>query len=54
MKKQFTKYFSIIALAVYAAAVFMIADGCYWIGIVFICAGTSLMAAGADKMKRKL
>ena len=49
MKKQFTKYFPVIYLAIFAAAVYMIADGSYWIGIILIGAGTSLMAAMSEK-----
>ena len=47
MKEQFVKWMPVIALACFAAAVFMIAAGHFWNGIVFIGAGTSLSSAAA-------
>ena len=52
MKEQFIKWMPVIALASFAAAVFLIADGYYWHGIAFVGAGTSLSSAAAIyKMK---
>ena len=45
MKEQFVKWMPFLALALFAAAVFMIADGHFWIGIVFIGAGSSVYSA---------
>ena len=45
MKEQFVKWMPVLALACFAAAVFLIADGHFWNGIVFIGAGTSLSSA---------
>ncbi len=52
MKEQFVKWMPVIALACFVAAVFMIADGHFWNGIVFIGAGTSLFSA-ATIFKKK-
>ena len=52
MKEQFVKWMPVIALACFAAAVFMIADGYYWPGIVFIAAGASLSSAAAVYKKK--
>ena len=52
MKEQFVKWMPVIALACFVAAVFMIADGHFWNGIVFIGAGTSLFPA-ATIFKKK-
>ena len=41
MKEQFVKWMPVLALACFAAAVFLIADGHFWNGIVFIGAGAS-------------
>ncbi len=49
MKKQYSKWLNVLAIASYAAAVFMITEKNYWIGIVFIALGASLMAVGAKK-----
>ena len=49
MKKQYSKWLNVLAIASYAAAVFMITEKNYWIGIVFIGLGASLMAVGAKK-----
>ncbi|MBQ6361517.1 MAG: hypothetical protein IJJ25_10305 [Lachnospiraceae bacterium] len=53
MKEQLIKWMPVIALACFAAAVFMIADGYFWPGIVFIGAGTSLSSATAVYKKKK-
>ena len=47
MSEQFVKWMPVIALAFFVAAVFMIADGHFWNGIVFIGAGASLSSAAA-------
>ena len=52
MKEQFVKWMPVIALAFFAAAVFMIADGHFWNGIVFIGAGASLSSAAAVYKKK--
>ena len=52
MKEQFVKWMPVLALACFAAAVFLIADGHFWNGIVFICAGTSLFSAAANYKKK--
>ena len=45
MKEQFAKCLPVIALACFVAAVFLIADGHFWNGIVFIGAGASTYSA---------
>ncbi len=52
MKEQFVKWMRGIALVFFAAAVFMIADGHFWNGIVFIGAGASLSSAAAVWKKK--
>ena len=52
MKEQFVKWLPVLALACFAAAVFLIADGHFWNGIVFIGAGTSLSSAAAIYKKK--
>ncbi len=52
MNEQFLKWMPVIALACFAVAVFMIADGYFWPGIVFIGAGTSLSSAAAVYKKK--
>ena len=52
MKEQFVKWMPVIALAFFVAAVFIIADGHFWIGIVFIGAGSSLYSAAAIYKKK--
>ena len=52
MKEKFVKWMPVIALAFFVAAVFMIADGHFWNGIVFIGAGTSLSSAAAVYSKK--
>ena len=52
MKEQFVKWMPVIALAFFVVAVFMIADGHFWNGIVFIGAGTSLSSAAAIYKKK--
>ena len=57
MKEQFVKWMPVVALACFAVAVFMIADGYFWPGIVFIGAGTSLSSVAAvykQKSKRMI
>ena len=53
MKEQFVKWMPVLALACFAAAVFLIADGHFWNGIVFIGAGASLSSAAAVYEKKK-
>ena len=52
MSEQFVKWMPVIALAFFVAAVFMIADGHFWNGIVFIGAGTGLLSATAIYKKK--
>ena len=52
MKEQFIKWLPVIALACFVAAVFLIADGHFWNGVVFIGAGASL-SSGAVVYKKK-
>ena len=52
MKEQFVKWMPVLALACFAAAVFMIADGHFWNGIVFIGAGASLSSAAVVYKKK--
>ena len=52
MKEQFVKWMPFLALASFAAAVFLIADGHFWNGIVFIGAGASLSSAAAVYKKK--
>ena len=52
MKEQFVKWMSVIALACFVAAVFIIADGHFWIGIVFIGAGSSVYSAATIYKKK--
>ena len=53
MKEQFVKWMPVIALLFFVTAVFMIADGHFWNGIVFIGAGTSLFSAAAVYENKK-
>ena len=52
MKEQIVKWMPVIALACFVAAVFLIADGHFRNGIVFIGAGTSLSSATAIYSKK--
>ena len=52
MKEQFAKWMPVIALAFFVAAVFMITDGHFWNGIVFIGAGTSTYSASVIYKKK--
>ena len=52
MKEQFVKWMPVIALAFFVAAVFMIADGHFWNGIVFIGAGASTYSASVVFKKK--
>ncbi len=52
MKEQFVKWLPVIALTCFVAAVFLIADGHFWNGIVFIGAGASLSSAAAIYKKK--
>ena len=52
MKEQFVKWLPVIALACFVAAVFMIADGHFWNGIVFIGAGASTYSASVVYKKK--
>ena len=52
MKEQFVKWLPVIALACFVAAVFLIADGHFWNGIVFIGAGASTYSASVVFKKK--
>ena len=52
MKEQFVKWLPVIALACFVAAVFLIADGHFWNGVVFIGAGASLSSAAVIYKKK--
>ena len=52
MKEPFVKLLPVLALACFVIAVFMIAGGHFWNGIVFIGAGTSLSSAAAIHKKK--
>ncbi len=52
MKEQFVKWMPVTALAFFVTAVFMIAAGYFWNGIVFIAAGTSLFSTAAIYKKK--
>ena len=52
MKEEFIKWMPVLALASFAAAVFMIADGYYWPGIAFVGAGTSLSSTATNYKKK--
>ena len=52
MKEQFAKWLPVIALACFVAAVFLIADGHFWNGIVFIGAGASTYSASVVYKKK--
>ncbi len=53
MKERFIKWMPFLALVSFVAAMFLIADGYFWSGIVFIGAGTSLSSAAAVYKKKK-
>ena len=52
MKEQFIKWLPVLALACFVIAVFMIADGHYWPGIIFIGAGASTYSASVVYKKK--
>ena len=52
MKEQFVKWLLVLALACFVIAVFLIVDGHFWNGIVFIGAGTSLSSAAVVYKKK--
>ena len=52
MKEQFVKWMPVIALACFAAAVFLIAEGYFWPGIALIGDRTSFSSAAAVKRKK--
>ena len=52
MKEQFIKWLPVLALACFVIAVFMIADGHFWNGVVFIGAGASLSSAAVVYKKK--
>ena len=52
MKEQFVKWLPVIALACFVAALFLIADGHFWNGIVFIGAGASTYSASVVFKKK--
>ena len=49
MKEQFLKWISFLALMAFVTAVFMIVDGCYWLGIILIGAGAGFASLAAKK-----
>ena len=52
MKEQFIMWLPVLALACFVIAVFMIADGHFWNGVVFIGAGASLSSAAVIYKKK--
>ena len=52
MKEQFIKWLPVLALACFVIAVFMIADGHFWNGVVFIGAGAILSSAAVIYKKK--
>ena len=52
MKEQFIKWLLVLALACFVIAVFMIADGHFWNGVVFIGAGASTYSASVVFKKK--
>lgn len=52
MKEQFIKWLPVLVLACFVIAVFMIADGHFWNGVVFIGAGASLSSAAVIYKKK--
>ena len=52
MKEQFIKWLPVLALACFVIAVFMIADGHFWNGVVFIGAGASLSSSAVIYKKK--
>ncbi len=52
MKEQFIKWMPLLALVSFSTAVFLIADGHFLNGIVFIGAGASLSSAAAIYKKK--
>ena len=52
MKEQFIKWLPVLALACFVIAVFMIADGHFWNGVVFIGVGASLSSAAVIYKKK--
>ncbi len=54
MKEKFIKWIPVLALVSFVAAVFLIADGYYWNGIVFIGAGASLSSAAVIYKKKNV
>ena len=52
MKEQFIKWLPVLALACFVIAVFMIADGHFWNGVVFIGVGASLSSAAVVYKKK--
>ena len=51
-EEQIAKWMPVLALAFFAAAVFMIADGYFWPGIVLIGAGAGFSSAAAIYKKK--
>ena len=54
MKEPFVKLLPVLALACFVIAVFMIAGGHFWNGIVFIGAGTSTYSASVIYKKKMM
>ncbi len=53
MKEQLLKWMPLLALAAYAASVFMISGGYFWPGIALIGLGTYLLCAAGVYKKQK-
>lgn len=53
MKEQFMKWMPLLALAAYAASVFIINGGYFWPGIILIGLGTYLLCAAGVYKKQK-
>ena len=52
MNEQFRMWLTYLSLALFVAAVFLIADGHFWMGIVFIGAGSSISSVAAISKKK--
>ena len=52
MKEQLIKWMPVLALVSFVAAVFLISDGHFWAGIVWIAAGAGLSSAAAVSKKK--
>lgn len=52
MNEQFRTWLTYLSLALFVAAVFLITAGHFWIGIVFIGAGSSISSVAAISKKK--